>query len=138
MAYEIVWEPEGILVQFSGHLAGRELVHAARETQGDSRFDEAHYVINDFTSLIGHGLGEDALVELSALHYGAYASHPNCRIVFVTTDAELATLVKRVLTAPEMASYQIAIMESVTSARDWLDSQPDLHVMSNVMGFRLR
>ncbi len=138
MAYEIVWEPEGVLVQFSSLVSARELINSARQMQGDSRFDEGHYVIYDFTAVTGHEGSEDALVELSALHYGAYASHPNCRIVFVTTDAALGDLVKSILTASEMASYQVEVMPSVTAARDWLDSQPDLHVMSNVMGFRVR
>ena len=138
MAYEIVWEPEGVLVQFSALVTARDLINSARQMQGDSRFDEGHYVINDLTAVTRHELSEEPLVELSALHYGAYASHPNCRIVFVTTDAALGDLVKNVLMAPEMASYQIEVFASASDARDWLESQPDLHVMSNVMGFRIR
>ncbi len=138
MSYEINWEPEGVLVSFSGRVTARDLVGSARQMHADPRFDEAHYVINQLPDDAGPALTEEALIELSALHYGAYASHPNCRIVFVTTDPALGALIKRVLTAPEMASYQIAVLASPDAARDWLESQPSLHVMSNVMGFRLR
>lgn len=136
MAYDIVWEPDGVLVQFSAQLTGRELISATRQVHADERFDSARYVINDFSAIGDNLLTEDALLELSALHYGAYASQPNSRIVFVTTDAALGEELKRLLAASEMASYEIAVMPSVTAARDWLDSQPNLHVMSNVMGFR--
>ncbi|KAB2928275.1 MAG: response regulator transcription factor [Dechloromonas sp.] len=138
MAYELVWEPEGVLVRFTAQLPAREFISSARQMQGDSRFDEARYVINDLTGISAHTITEEALVELSALQYGAYASHPNCRIVFVTTDDELARLIKGVLTAPQMASYQVEVFATVEAARDWLDEQPQLHLMSNVMGFRIR
>ncbi|MDR0777158.1 MAG: hypothetical protein LBE81_11060 [Azonexus sp.] len=138
MPYEIIWEPEGVLVTFSGRVTARDLINSARQMHADGRFDERHYVINKLPDDAGWELSEEAFVELSALHYGAYASHPNCRIVFVTTDATLAELIKRILTAPEMASYEIAVFDSPSTARNWLDKQPNLHVMSNVMGFRLR
>ncbi|MDR1995448.1 hypothetical protein [Azonexus sp.] len=138
MPYEIIWEPEGVLVTFSGRVTARDLINSVRQMHADGRFDERHYVINELPDDAGWELSEEAFVELSALHYGAYASHPNCRIVFVTTDATLAELIKRILTAPEMASYEIAVFDSPSTARSWLDKQPNLHVMSNVMGFRLR
>jgi hypothetical protein len=138
MAYEIVWEPDGVLVQFAAQVSAREFLNSATQIQGDGRFDEAHYVINDFSAITGHQLDEDVLTELSALQYGAYASHPNCRIVFVTADPALAELVKHVLMAPEMSSYEVEVRPTVSDARDWLDSQPQLHMMSNVMGFRIR
>ena len=138
MAYEIVWEPDGVLVQFTAQVSAREFLNSATQIQGDSRFDEARYVINDFSAITGHELGEEVLTELSALQYGAYASHPNCRIVFVTADTGLAEQVKRILMAPEMTSYEVEVLPTVSDARDWLDSQPQLHMMSNVMGFRLR
>ncbi|MCL2636064.1 MAG: hypothetical protein FWD50_05485 [Betaproteobacteria bacterium] len=138
MPYEIIWEPEGVLVMFAGHAMARDLANSARQMQADGRFDEGHYVIYQLPDDAGWQLAEEAFVELAALHYGAYASHPNCRIVFVTTDTALAGLIERVLTAPEMVSYQIAVFASPSAARNWLDNQPNLHVMSNVMGFRLR
>ncbi len=138
MSYEIVWEPDGVLVTFSGRVTVRDLVESARQMHADSRFDDRRYVINKLPDDAGQHLTEEGFVELSALHYGAYASHPNCRIIFVTSDLFLASQIKRVLTAPGMACYEIAVFDSPCTARDWLDKQPDLQVISNALRFRLR
>ncbi|KXB31638.1 hypothetical protein AT959_04545 [Dechloromonas denitrificans] len=136
MAYEVDWEPEGLLKRFSGFVSGREFIQAVEQTQADPRFDEAHYVINDFSEASGHSLSEETLTQISAINYGAHASNPNCRIVYVTTDESLKERVRQVLIASNMSSYQTEVCPSLAEARDWLDSQPKLHLLSNVMGFR--
>jgi len=138
MAFEIVWEPDGVLKRFSGTVPAEEFLRSVKQIQGDSRFDDVRYVINDFSDAHADRIGEDVLTELSALHYGAYASNPNCRIAFVSTDSAFAERAKRVLLSPDMMSYQIEFSPSVSEARDWLDSQPQLHLLSDVMGFRIR
>ena len=138
MPYALVWEPEGVLVEFSGAITARELIHSTRQLQSDSRFDEASYIINDLSAITGYQLAEEGLRELSAINYGAFASHPNCRIVYVTTDATLAGQLDAILMAPDMISYEITSKPTVSAARDWLDSQPQLHIMSSIMGFRIR
>lgn len=138
MPYSLIWEPDGVLIEFSGTLTARELIHSARQLHSDPRFDESRYVINDLSAISGHQLSDETLRELSAINYGAYASHPNCRIVFVTTDDALAVQLDAILMAPEMASYEIESRPTISAARDWLDSQPQLHMMSNIMGFRVR
>jgi hypothetical protein len=137
MAYEIIWEPEGVIRQFSGNVSAREFIQSVEQVQGDSRYDDLHYIINDFSSATATALNEEVFTELAVLYYGAYASHPNCRVVFVTTDPALAALVRKVLQKGPVVSYSTEVFPTVGEARDWLDSQPQLHLMSNVMGFRL-
>ena len=137
MAYELVWEPDGVLIQFSGVVRAWEFIRSVENVQSDFRFDDVRYVINDFLAVDEYELTAEALTQAAVLQYGAYASNPNCRIVFATTDEALATLVR---SAPELSgitAYQTEICPTVSAARDWLDSQPQLHLMSNVMGFRL-
>lgn len=137
MAYELVWEPDGVLRKFSGTVSAREFINSIERVQSDARFDDARYVINDFSDISGHGLSEDTLIEAAILQYGAYASNPNCRVVFVTTEAALAGLVRDSQATSQLKSYQTEVMPTLTEARDWLDSQPQLQLMSNVMGFRI-
>ena len=40
------------------------------------------------------------------------------------------------MASPGLKSYEVAVLPSVTAARDWLDNQPHLHLLSDVMGFR--
>lgn len=137
MAYEIIWEPEGVIRQFSESVSAREFMQSVERVQGDSRYDDMHYIINDFSSASASALGEEVFTELAVLHYGAYASNPNCRVVFVTADKTLAGLVRKILQQGPVVSYPTEVLPTLVEARDWLDSQPQLHLMSNVMGFRL-
>jgi hypothetical protein len=137
MAYELVWEPDGVIKRFAGHVSGREFIQAVESVQGDARFDDARYVINDLLAVTSHDLSDDVLTEVAVLQYGAYASNPNCRVVFVTTDEALAGIVRKDPAVSGLSSYQTEVCPTVAAARDWLDSQPQLHLMSNVMGFRL-
>ncbi|WP_265944159.1 hypothetical protein [Dechloromonas sp. A34] len=137
MAYELIWEPDGVLARFSGVVTARQFIQSVEETQGDPRFDEAHYVINDFSEVSDHELSEQTLTQLAAMNYGAHASNPNCRVVYVTTDEALTQSLKDALVRGDMTSYQTEVQPTVSDARDWLDGQPKLHILSNVMGFRI-
>lgn len=136
MACDLVWEPEGVIKRFSGTVSGAEFLHAVERVQSDARYDHTHYVINDFTTASAHELTRDVLVEAAVLQYGAHASNPNCRIVFVTTDVRLIALIK-MAGAFQLESYETSISPSLAEARDWLSRQPQLQLMSNVMGFRI-
>jgi hypothetical protein len=136
MAYELIWEPEGVHKRFSDVVTARELIQSVEQVQRDPRFDEIHYVIDDFSNIAGHQLSDEVFIELSAINYGAHASNPNCRIAYVSTDPSLVKPIRDILVAGHLPSYQIEVWPSLSEARDWLDSQPKLHLMSNVMGFR--
>lgn len=130
----LMWEPEGVVASYAGTLQSRALLDTIRQIQRDPRFDDAHYLIHDFLALDGHDIGVATLTELAGLHYAAWASSPNCRVVFVTQDAALANDIRRVLCASELASYDCAVCHSLVEARDWLDAQPQLMRISDVMG----
>jgi hypothetical protein len=137
MAYELVWEPDGVIKQFSGTVPGWEFIQSVKNVQSDSRVDEARYIISDFSAVTKHELSEEVMTEFAVFQYGAYVSNPNCRIVFVTTDEALATLVRNTPARVGLTSYEMEVCPTLSAARDWLDSQPQLHLMSNVMGFRV-
>ena len=135
MASRLVWEPEGVLAIHAGSLASAAFLDSVRRIQSDPRFDDARYVIHDFSQVAGHGIPSATLTELAILHYGAWASSPNCRVVFVCTDPELAGDIRRVLGAADLASYECEVRPTLVEARDWLDEQPQLMRISEVMGF---
>ncbi|MBS1145384.1 MAG: hypothetical protein H6R14_2790 [Proteobacteria bacterium] len=137
MAYELVWEPDGVILTFSGKVSAREFIQSVENVQSDFRFDDTHYVINDFSAISSHELSTEVMTEAAVLRFGAYASNPNCRIVYVTTDEALALLSKLAPAEAGITSYQIEVCPTLSAARDWVASQPQLHLMSNVMGFRL-
>jgi len=136
MTYEIKWEPEGIHKHYFGFVTGREMLESAMKIQCDSRFDDMRYVINDFTGITGHDLSINAFTDLAASNYGAHASNPNCKIVYVTTDESLVKIIQDTLMSPDMSSYVVEVRPSLSAARDWLASLPRQHEMSGITGIR--
>jgi len=135
MACERLWEPEGVVAKYSGKVSGGDLLECVLRIQCDERFDHAHYVIHDLSEVEAHGIGQATLAEVAVLHLGAAATSPNCRVVFVTHDIALAANVEQILLSALMQSYEVKVAESLVEARDWLDAQPQLLRMSDVMGF---
>jgi len=135
MTCKLVWEPEGVLAIHAGSLLSGAFLDTVRKIQSDPRFDDARYVIHDFSQVAGHDIASATLTELAILHYGAWASSPNCRVVFVSGDAQLAGAIRRVLGAADLASYECEVRPTLVEARDWLDEQPQLMRISEVMGF---
>jgi len=127
MACEYIWEPEGVHKRFSGFVTSGEFIQSVEKTQRDFRFDDAKYVIDDFSGVSGQDISEDALTLIAAINYGAYASNPNCRIAYVTNDLAFADLINDTLASCDMVSYQVAVRPTLADARAWLDSQPRLH-----------
>lgn len=124
MAYEVIWEPQGIYKRLSGFVSAEEFIKSVEAVQSHPRFHEVRYVINDFSAVSGHGLTDDFLIGLEALQYGAHASNPRCRIFFVTQDDELASLINKHLVDGHLVSYEVVITRTLAQARLWIETQP--------------
>lgn len=138
MSYQLFWEPEGVYTELSGFVSNEEFVRSVTDVQSDSRFDEMRYLIIDLSKVSGHELNKNTFAYLAAINIGAQVSNPNCRVVYVTTDKAVAAIIDETFKSPELISYVVDVKPSVTSARDWLDSQPRQDESSVVMGFRFR
>ena len=125
MPCETIWENKGVLKRLSGHVSAEEFVHSIEAIQADPRFDDIRYVINDFSQVTSHELDEDLLQELAAIQYGAQASNPQVRAVYVGLggDPVLAQLLQSVLIGSQRSVYRVALFESLPQARDWLQGE---------------
>jgi hypothetical protein len=136
MDYQLTWEPGGVYKKLSGFVTAKELLHSVTDVQSDRRFDDMRYVITDLTDTTGYELSEELFADLAAIHCGAQASNPNCRIIFVTPDKTLAKIIGDTLRSPHLISYVVEVKSTIGEARDWLDSQPRQHEVSCIMGER--
>jgi len=134
MNYQLTWEPEGIYKKVSGFVSAKELLHSVTDVQSDRRFDDMRYVITDLTDMTGHDFSEELFADLAAIHCGAQASNPNCRMVFVTPDETLAKIIGDTLRSPHLISYVVEVKSTIGEARDWLGSQPRQDEVSCIMG----
>jgi hypothetical protein len=125
MTCETIWENKGVLKRLSGHVSADEFMHSVEAIQADPRFDDIRYVINDFSQVSSHELDADLLQELAAIQYGAQASNPQVRAVYVGLggDPVLTQLLQSILIGSQRSVYRVALFETLPQARDWLQGE---------------
>lgn len=125
MPCETIWENKGVFKRLSGHVSADEFLRSVEAIQADPRFDDIRYVINDFSQVSSHELDADLLQELAAIQYGAQASNPQVRAVYVGLggDPVLAQLLQSVLIGSQSSVYRVALFETLPQARDWLQGE---------------
>lgn len=124
MPHTLDWEgPFGVLKQFSGFVTVAEFLDSAAELHEDPRFDQLHYVINDYSAVTGFDVGEKPVEELAALNIGASLSNPKLRIALVTTDERIKALIG-LFTSPDLRSFPTRVFATLPEARAWLASEP--------------
>jgi len=136
MTHDAIWKPDGVHKKLSGFITAIEFIRAAIEVHSDQRFDDIRYVINDLSGVTGHELTTDSLADLAVIHCGFRYINPNCRIVFVTTDENLAKIIINTLMSPRLASCPVEVMATISEARVWLGSQPHLQHTRKVTRLR--
>ncbi len=119
MAYEIAWEPRGVCKTFSGFVTSREFMQSITEFQGDARFDDCRYSLNDLSRVEGHDICEADVKRFAAFAIGAHHSNPNVRIAVVTVDDTIRSLLD-FYSAPGHSPYPLRIFPTLAEARAWL------------------
>ena len=125
MTCETIWENKGVLKRLSDHVSAEEFVRSVEAIQADPRFDDIRYVINDFSQVSSHELDADLLQELAAIQYGAQASNPQVRAVYVGLggDPVLAQLLQAILISSQPSIYRVTLFDTLPQARDWLQGE---------------
>lgn len=119
MGFEIVWEARGACKRFFGHVSDDELMDAVADIEGDARFDELRYVINDFLQVDSFGVTEETVLAISAIDAAAALSNPHIKIAVVATDSQIQTLAELYAASPWNA-YPTEIFSTIEAARAWL------------------
>lgn len=89
MSYRIEWEPRGVLLRFFDEVASSELMRAHEALHGDSRFDDAHYLIQDFTQARRVNLDEDDMRCRAYIDRVASTYNRRLRMAHVAQDDQL-------------------------------------------------
>jgi hypothetical protein len=111
MIYDAIWKPAGVYKKLSGFVTAIDFIRAAVEVQSDERFEDVRYIVKDLSEVTAHTLTTDAMTDLAVIHCGFRSVNPNCRIVFVCFDENLANVIKNTLTSQKLASILLKLSE---------------------------
>lgn len=133
MPYEIVWEPKGVYRRYFGRSDGAELTQSILDVEGDQRFDELRYVINDMLDSDEILLSSNTMTEISAVDGAAELSNPNIRIAIVADKPAILAVAHAYATAG-LHTYPTRIFSNLADARAWLAQPAPLDVKRGSRG----
>ena len=121
MGYELIWEPRGVIKRFFGPVTGQELYEAGTDTEGDARFEDYRYVINDFLGCTEFSVSDNIIEEIAAVDGAAAILNPNIRIAVVAKSPEILAAVTQ-YSESSMHPYATGVFSALADARAWLAS----------------
>ena len=91
MAYELIWEDNGVYWKYSGNVVGQELIEASTSIYGDKRFVDLKYKFVDFYDADSIEINKDELALIAYQHLAAERANPYLKnAILVKSDDALA------------------------------------------------
>lgn len=119
MAYENIWEKNGVYRKYSNNVTGEDIRQAMEEVHGHRLFDSIHYVINDFLDIKECNLSTTEVVAFAALDRAAALTNPNINIAIVATEKTIQTLATLYGDLISRSPYSSEVFINLEEARNW-------------------
>jgi len=118
MSHQLVWEPEGVVVCYAGHLTIAEVARVAQLYQADERYESLHYIVHDCLQCTGGSYSTEILLELAATDGVASRQNPDTRIAIVATHPEVVVIAREYISTG-MNRHEVRLFSSIDEARRW-------------------
>ena len=119
MAFDISWEPRGLVRRYWGDVTIAERRESFEQIFADPRFDELQFTITDYLDVRQYEITSEATEEIAALHIGAVQTNPRILIAAVATDARVIEAIQHFIQL-DMTPSPYRIFSSVADARAWI------------------
>ncbi len=120
MPYENVWEQQGVYRKYRGLVTGKEILKAAEEVEGDSRFDHIRYVINDFLAVTEQRISPKEIRIIAAIDKAAALSNPDIMVAIVATEQAIQEMAALYCDLSIDSPYPTRMFTGLDEAREWL------------------
>lgn len=120
MSHLNIWEKKGLYRKFENKINGEEVLTSNLTIQGDSRFDDIRYVINDFTQIIDFEVSSTDINVIAATDNAASISNPNIKIAIVSSHEPLLTWIKHYCGIMKDAPFDCKIFDNINDTYKWV------------------
>jgi len=117
---EYSWEATGLYRHFTNKINGQEVLNDNLNLQGDSRFDDIKYVINDFTDIADFDFSDIDIQKISITDKVASISNPTIKIAIITTIESLLVWIELYCKSMEGSLYDCKIFDNSEDAYKWV------------------
>ena len=119
MAYLNDWGVNGIYRIFTGKISGDEIIQAVLEIEGDQRFDELDYIINDFRQVDDYIISERDITTIVKIDNNAVKMNPQIRVAIVVTLDSLQEWAKLYCQKMHNSPYECKVFSHMEEAEEW-------------------
>ena len=106
--------------KFTNHVSGKEVLNINLTIQGDPRFDDIKYVINDFTQIIDFDFSDMDIQKIMVTDNAAAKSNPNLKIALILTLEPLLEWANLYCEYMKDSPYTCAIFDNIPDAKKWI------------------
>ena len=125
MPFENRWGHRSVHKRFFGEMTVAEFVLSMELIQGDSRFDDLAYAINDFTEATLPPLTEADTQTFAAFGIGASFTNPKIKIGVVTADPLAKAMA---LKYAAVAPFELKIFSTRAEVLAWLPEKNQIQL----------
>lgn len=126
MPFENRWGHRSVHKRFFGDMTVAEFVLSMELVQGDPRFDDLAFAINDFTEATLPPLTEADTQTFAAFGIGASYSNPKIKIAVITADPMAKTMA---LKYAAVAPFELKIFSTRAEMLAWLPEKNHVQLL---------
>lgn len=118
MAYELVWETNGVYWKYSGIVPGDEIVYASTSIYGDPRFSSLKYKFVDFLDVESLDIDKNQLALIAYQHQAAERANPYLKnAILLKTGHKIANEFAAFFSK---SSWEVKIFTDMDEANKWV------------------
>ena len=125
MPYTLHWDGQGLVKKLTGFVSADEHVESTDASTSHPKFEEAKYIINDFSDISGHDVDRVAMEFIASIRLGASIKKSNLRVIYVSPNESIRSFVDELTIHPFDGSWETRSFKTMDEAQDWLKRQPE-------------
>jgi hypothetical protein len=118
MAYELVWETNGVYWKYSGKVAGSEIVDASTSIYGDARFSTLKYKFVDFFDVETIEIDKSHLALIAYQHLAAERANPYLKNAILIKSGQ--KMAHEFAAFFSKSSWEVRVFKDLDEANKWV------------------
>lgn len=126
MAYELVWEDNGVYWKYSGNVVGNEIIDASTSIYGDARFITLKYKFVDFFDVESFEMHQSQLALIAYQHLAAERANPYLKnAILIKPDHKIAQMAHKFAAFFRKSSWEVQVFTNLNEANKWAGREQD-------------
>jgi len=130
MAYNIIWQKQGVLIQYYNAVNLNDLLEVNNNLLSDSRFDRCIYVMANFTNATNNNISKQDIKVVGVLHKTASNFVKIRFLILITNKPELYNLTTVYIKIMNESGVKTCRVDNYKEAVSFLEDQ-DLFITNN-------